>query len=390
MCDCIRISITIDFETTSYDLSYVGTYEGRNYWEFIFGGNTYYVYWDSTFNSWILGDALGISDPAEFWAIMDGDIPCPINEYGTWEVIPMHPYGNADIFTEEIECPARCGNEDRIFKEYPAIKLPSDFVEPDRGLEDCCCKYLVLASASGNSWENDITSAWILLSGSGDSVTFKLIKNGNLTTYTPTPVQFPNEPTAFYTTINWNDVLQSDGQGCYTLQIAYDISGIIGVLNWGIYDLRPYTIENALSTARIRAVFNGKQEFEDIDFTNADVVSDIRFNGYIGNRQPNMQLDNIIYNNREMKRVIRENLYNYDIITDPLDECYIKPMVETYLLSENQLFISDYNAHNHSYLYNDLPVIVEESPEIEYYDFSRKAKLTCKVSDKFKNSRTYY
>ena len=165
MCDCIRISITIDFETTSYDLSYVGTYEGRNYWEFIFGGNTYYVYWDSTFNSWILGDALGISDPAEFWAIMDGDIPCPINEYGTWEVIPMHPYGNADIFTEEIECPARCGNEDRIFKEYPAIKLPSDFVEPDRGLEDCCCKYLVLASTSGNSWENDITSAWILLSG---------------------------------------------------------------------------------------------------------------------------------------------------------------------------------------------------------------------------------
>ena len=318
MCDCIRISITIDFETTSYDLSYVGTYEGRNYWEFIFGGNTYYVYWDSTFNSCILGDALGISDPAEFWAIMDGDIPCPINEYGTWEVIPMHPYGNADIFTEEIECPARCGNEDRIFKEYPAIKLPSDFVEPDRGLEDCCCKYLVLASASGNSWENDITSAWILLSGSGDSVTFKLIKNGNLTTYTPTPVQFPNEPTAFYTTINWNDVLQSDGQGCYTLQIAYDISGIIGVLNWGIYDLRPYTIENALSTARIRAVINGKQEFEDIDFTNADVVSDIRFNGYIGNRQPNMQLDNIIYNNREMKRVIRENLYNYDIITDPL------------------------------------------------------------------------
>jgi len=145
-----------------------------------------------------------------------------------------------------------------------------------------------------------------------------------------------------------------------------------------------------LSTARIRAVFNGKQDVEDIDFTNSDVVSDIRFNGFIGNRQPNMQLDNIIYNNREMKRVIRENLYNYDIITDPLDECFIKPMVETYLLSENQLFISDYNAHNHSYLINDLPVIVEESPEIEYYDFSRRAKLTCKVSDKFKNSRTYY
>ena len=37
-----------------------------------------------------------------------------------------------------------------------------------------------------------------------------------------------------------------------------------------------------------------------------------------------------------------------------------------------------------------LPVIVSESPEVEYYDFSRKAKLSCKVSDKFKNKRTYY
>jgi hypothetical protein len=387
MCDCLRISITIDSETTSYDLTFAGTYDGRNYWEFTYGITTYFIYWDSTFNSWVLGNALGISDPTEFWASIDENIPCPI---GDWFVNPIHPLSNADIFSQEIDCPNRCGTEDRFFKEYPAIILPSDFVEPDRGLEDCCCKYLVLASSSANSWENDITSAWIKTSDTSDTITFKLLKNGNPTTYIATPVQFPNDSLALYTTINWNDVLLLDGPGCYKLQIIYNISGITGTLNWGVYDLRPYTINNALSTARIRAVFNGNQEVENIDFTNSDVVSDIRFNGFIGNRQPNMQLDNIIYNNREMKRVIRENLYNYDIITDPLDECFIKPMVETYLLSENQLFISDYNAHNHSYLINDLPVIVEESPEIEYYDFSRRAKLTCKVSDKFKNSRTYY
>jgi hypothetical protein len=387
MCDCLRISITIDSETTSYDLTFAGTYDGKNYWQFTFGIHTYFIYYDFTFNLWIIGDALGISDPAEFWASLPGDLRCPT---GDWSVNLEHPLGNAYIFSQEIDCPNRCGNEDRFFKEYPAIILPSDFVEPDRGLEDCCCKFLVLASSSANSWENDITSAWIKTSDTSDTITFKLLKNGNPTTYIPTPVQFPNDSLALYTTINWNDVLQLDGPGCYKLQIIYNISGITGTLNWGVYDLRPYTINNALSTARIRAVFNGKQEVENIDFTNSDVVSDIRFNGFIGNRQPNMQLDNIIYNNREMKRVIRENLYNYDIITDPLDECFIKPMVETYLLSENQLFISDYNAHNHSYLINDLPVIVEESPEIEYYDFSRRAKLTCKISDKFKNSRTYY
>jgi hypothetical protein len=78
------------------------------------------------------------------------------------------------------------------------------------------------------------------------------------------------------------------------------------------------------------------------------------------------------------------------ITTDPENECIISPMVELYLLSENELFISDYNAHNYSYRYLDLPVIVSESPAIEYKEFSRKAILTCKIEDKFKTKRTYY
>ena len=91
-----------------------------------------------------------------------------------------------------------------------------------------------------------------------------------------------------------------------------------------------------------------------------------------------------------MKRVLRENLNSYEIITDPLDECQLLPLIDLYLLSENELFISDYNAHNFSYRFNDLPVILEESAEIEYFDFSRKAKLTAKVGDKFKNKRTFF
>ncbi len=140
----------------------------------------------------------------------------------------------------------------------------------------------------------------------------------------------------------------------------------------------------------MRAIFNGKQTIDGIDFTNSNVESTHRFYGYLGNRQPNMAIDNIIYDNREMKRVIRENLNDYEIITDPENECILRPLLELFFISENELFISDYNAHNHSYRYLDLPVIVSESPEVEYKDFSRKAVLKCKVSDKFKNSRTFY
>ena len=91
-----------------------------------------------------------------------------------------------------------------------------------------------------------------------------------------------------------------------------------------------------------------------------------------------------------MKRVLRENLNQYEILTDPLDECQLLPLIDVYLLSENELFISDYNAHNFTYNYKDLPVILEESAEIEYYDFSRKASLKAVVGDKFKNKRTYF
>ena len=389
MCDCIRIGITVDSDTQSFDLAYQGTYEGRNYWTFVYGATTYYIYWDATFNAWIIADALGVSDPSEFWADLGGDFPCPLSVYAAWEVNVVHPYGNAEIYTEESECEDECGREDRMYFNYDSIKIPQDFVEDDRGLKDCCCEQLVLASG-GNSWENDMSSGWIKLSGNTDSCTFTLTKNGSPTNYIPVAVAFPNEPHAFYSTIDWYDVLLSDGAGCYNFSIDYNISGIQGVINIGNFKLKQYTIQNAIGTARIRAVFNGVQESDGLNFTGADVVSDMRFYGYIGNRQPNMEIDNIIYGNREMKRVIRENLYTYELITDPLDECIIRPITELYLLSENELYISDYNVHNHSYRYQDLPVIVSASPEIEYYDFSRRAKLTCEIADKYKTKRTYY
>jgi hypothetical protein len=185
-------------------------------------------------------------------------------------------------------------------------------------------------------------------------------------------------------------VLLSDGVGCYSLQINYNISGVSGNFTWGIYNLLPFTIQNALKTARLRVKFNSYQEIEGINFTGANVEDTIRFHGFIGFRQPNMEIDNLIYKNREVKKVKRENLNTYEVITDPTCEEHIKKLTDLYLLSENELFISDYNAHNHSYRYQDLPAVVEESPEITYFDFARSASLKCIVGDKKKDKRSFY
>jgi hypothetical protein len=314
---------------------------------------------------------------------------CPIGQ--TWIDI------QGDFAPVSYFATAPCGDpicipmEDRHFRKYDSIKLPDTFEEPERGFKICCdCPMLVLAGGS-ESWENDITSAWIKLSSPGDSASFQLKKDGILASYIPGVNEFPNEANAYYCTIPWAEVLSSDGPGCYSLEIEYNISGIQGSLYWGQYNLKPYSIENALETARIRVKYNLRQEIEGINFTGANVEDCIRFNGFIGDRQPNTEIDNLIYQNRVVKSVVRENLDQYTISTDPLMECFILPLTDLFLLSENEMWISDYNAHNHSYRINDIPVIVEESPEIDYLDrWQRRAILTCVVGLRKKNRRTYY
>jgi len=284
--------------------------------------------------------------------------------------------------------------EERSYKKYESIKLPTDKCSEEyRGFEQCCCsRMLVLASStSSDSWKNDKSSAWVKLANVLDTVSFTLTKDGQPTTYPLTTNDFVQQPFAKYTTIDWQTVLSMDGIGCYELNVDWGIYGITGSYVWGKYNLKEFTIESALRTARLRTFFNLYHSIEQIDFTGTNVEDTIRFNGFIGKRQPNMEIDNLIYQNRELKTVVRENLNSYEIKTNPSCDCLINKLTDLHLLSENELFISDYNAHNHSYQYNDVPVIVEESPEIDYLDkYQRKAVLTCIVGDRLKDERAYY
>jgi hypothetical protein len=394
---CLKIAIQLNAESSvvNFDLTTpTGTYNGVDYWEFVIDGVTYTIRmelepitlncrWELTMD-FAGGQLLAYFTSAEF--SQKSCVECPI---GTWV---LNPEAKIPIYLFIVtDCDVCTFLQERDKRKYNSIRLPEVFEEEDRGFFRCCCKETVLASESdADTWKNDVVSAWIKLSSITDSVTFELYKDGQLATFTPTVQSFVNESFAFYTTINWQSVLNTDGAGCYELKVNYNISGIIGNFVWGIYQLKPFSVQNALETARVRVLLDSYQEIEQIDFTGSQVETSLRFNGFIGLRQPNTEIDNIIYQDREVKSVIRENLNSYEIKTDPLCEQFTTQLTDLYLLSENELFISDYNAHNHSYKFNDLPVIVEESPELIYYDYARDAALTCKVGDKKKNKRTYY
>jgi len=214
-----------------------------------------------------------------------------------------------------------------------------------------------------------------------------LTKNDG-TIISSTAVNFVNQSFAKYTTVNWQTILTTYGSGLYTLTIDYNISGVTGVIEWGEYELNEYSYPLVKDSIRLKAVFDHFQEIEGIDFTDSKVEDTIRLNGMFGNRQPNTEIDNIIYGNREMKSVIRENVQTYELNTDPVLADVTSILVDLYLLSEVNLYVTDYGAYSHEQLF-DVAVIVQESPEVKYTD-SLLASVTCILGDKFKNKRTYY
>lgn len=264
---------------------------------------------------------------------------------------------------------------------------------PSNAPDGCGCEpYLVCGKDGGETWQKDYTSAWVKLYLATDTATFTLKdKDGVDTTYQPTEVIFRNDNGfSKYVTIDWTEVLIQDGTGCYTLNVDYSIAGVSDSFEWGEYNLFEFTTDIVDKTVRIKSIFNSNQSIQELNFTDENVVDTFRFGGYFGDMQPKMEIDNIIYNSRETKKVVRENLKEYTLFTNQLSNENISYLVDLHLLSENEVYISDFNALNVTYSYLDYALIVSESPELEYIDRNRKLKLQCKFADKFKNQRSYY
>ena len=245
MCQCLELTIEHGtYGESIIESQAIGTYNGKNYYEYTYGGENLVIWWVG--GRWFCSKALG--DTGTIKVVFQSNIDCPEADLGTTsgtDWIDALVWTNLVTFTTK-KCPeTNCWCEDRTLKKYDSIKLPNTFTEENKGIKDCCCKYLVLADESNDSWKNDIISAWVKVSDVADSYAFKLYKDGVLTNYTPVGVQFPFDNLAYYTTINWKDVLASDGVGCYELKVEYGISGIIGELSWGVYQLKEYSIQNA-------------------------------------------------------------------------------------------------------------------------------------------------
>jgi hypothetical protein len=276
-------------------------------------------------------------------------------------------------------------------EDFNVVKLPSSLQPEDRGLIECCCAYDVYADLTSNdSWKNDVKGVYLKKSTSGDTATFKIKDcNNNVLTNYGTVLSFPNDPLTVGFVYDWKQYLQIYGAGVYTISIDYSISGITDTLIIGAFNLQQYSLDKLNETVRLKSLFNSYSMEENIDFTGSNFVDTVRVAGYFGLMQPNVEINNLIDKGRKMVKTTREYLRSYELTCEPLTSCE-SPLILKHLLNEDGCFISDYNISNHSYLYNDFPVIVSGEINCEYPSNARLMRLKATFNDITKNKKSMY
>ena len=302
-------------------------------------------------------------------------------------------------FTTRVKGDTTLGTHSNVFletvkprKQKEAFNIRGEVIitEENRGYKTCGQPILVLADLDDSiRYKNDVTSAWDF-----GIVTFTLEKDGQPTAYTPTSVNFPNEPNAQYCTIEWRDVLNSDGAGCYTLKIsAFNNNIFEDTYTWATYELKPYEVNgyfNAKYTARILAEYNDQNDKVGINFTDARVLDSIRFKGKFGYEQPNTEVDNVEYINGELQKVSREDFFDYELRSSLINKCVYRFILQA-VRGENSCWASSYNYDDYNQLkLLDLPVIVKEGLVNEWIDGSKQFKTVIKFEDKIRSCRTHF
>jgi hypothetical protein len=278
---------------------------------------------------------------------------------------------------------------------FDIITFPEGFDEENRlGCKELCCEPLLkLASSTDNdSYKNDVTGIAIKKSDPSDLVEFIVTKCG-----VPTPLDnlgevgiYPQDINAFGFMFDWKQYLLTYGVGVYTISVQFTISGVTGGYDYGQYELKEYSIYNAKNTVRVWSEPSTYSQKELIDYTNSNHKDSIRFNGFFGNRQPKTEINNLITKGRRVEKVTRENLNEYELRTDPVEIKVTRRLIDFHFLNEDKLFITDHNSSNHDYRLFDVPVVLNESSEVEYIDRSRWAKVTALFGDRKKLDKSFY
>jgi len=270
------------------------------------------------------------------------------------------------------------------------VQLPEIAQDPDLGVKFCATPIPVVASETKTDrLYNDKKGVFIKRSDVNDTVTFTLEKDGVDIVPLGDYIGLPYDPLVVAFVIDWRQHLINHGAGCYRLRVNFDIAGVTGEYYEGAYELMPYGLHTIEQTVRLYSYFDSFHSAKGINFKDSGFHSSIRFGGRFGNRQPNTEINNIKHTDNIQRKIRRENINSYELTTDPLSECFTREILDFHLVGENEIYITDNDAMNHSYRYRDYPVILSDTPEMEHTS-GRPSQIVATFEDKQLNEYTSY
>lgn len=289
---------------------------------------------------------------------------------------------------------AGCFYNERTLSYAVGVEIPTPGEPPEDVFKECCYTHLTLADAnSGDDLKNDYSSFYHQRQVSNETVDFVLYKfqtdtekhlnDGTYGQYFDYG-HFDTNPDLKGYLVEWKKVLQELGEGSYKVIKRQNIAGIDVETSSFVFTLKQYSTGIANGTTRMDIVMDGFLEKNKIKFIGTGWKHSIRVKGFFGNREPQLEQDNLIDRNYRKNQISTHQTNEYKFQTGLIPDCVTDEIFDFFLLSDN-IKITDYNLNNHSYNYKRFSVSYEQNSGTVYGPHTRKAKLNLTFSDKVVN-----
>jgi hypothetical protein len=339
-----------------------------------------------------------------------GDVLRFVGECTCWEVIELASTYNEILtidttFSDCTTCKATVVAENCLYEERTigyAVKLELPQPEPpDRGFVECCYSNIVFGDLSDTDpYRNDFSSVFFQRQTPTDTVTFEIVGvstgvtalvDGTHGVFSPISATNTN-PNLTYFKVEWRKILSVLGEDVYTIRMNQTIAGVtVPPIDSNSFELKPFSVVRANNTVRIDSKQDGTLEKIDVNFKNSLYETSLRVQGYFGDSQPSIEKDSVIFSSKKGKKyysdqITMSNDPEYTFQASNIPECISRQLINEIIFG-NEIFISDYNTNNHSYLYELFPVDLEDVATNDYPIRGRGVSIEMTFKDRSKDNR---
>jgi hypothetical protein len=286
-----------------------------------------------------------------------------------------------------------CEINERTISYALGLSLPEQSEDKDIIFKECCYTHIVFGYVDNllDRYRNDYSGFFHKRQLPNETCEFYLldVKNSNEINFNTLNVNigdFGTHIDADLKTLqfSWGEILQEFGEGSYNVVKRFQIAGIDFEEYSETFTLRNFSTRLANGTARAECIMNGRFDESGVDFTGVNFMHSVRTGGFFGNRDFNIEEDNIVSKTLEKRQISIKQINEYKFQTDRIPSCIANQIID-FIIFGNQLSFSDYNLNNNSYGYKSFPVKYSNNDGTVYGPYTRKSVLNLVFTDAASN-----